>query len=52
MKTKIVYEQDIYLEQTLLSVYSARLHMPDAEIILLVDDLTNKTINGKRNKII
>jgi hypothetical protein len=57
MKTKIVYvlvsnEQDIYLEQTLLSVYSARFHMPDVEIILLVDDLTERTINGKRSKIL
>jgi hypothetical protein len=57
MRTKIVYilvsnEEDIYLEQTLLSAYSAKTHMPDANIILLVDDLTDKTINGKRSKIL
>ena len=57
MKTKIVYvvvsdDSDFYLEQTLLSVYSARLYMPEAEIVLIVDDLTDKTIQGKRAKIL
>jgi hypothetical protein len=57
MKTKIVYvvvsnDSDIYLEQTLLSAYSARLYMPDVEIILIVDYLTNTTIKDKRSKIL
>jgi hypothetical protein len=56
MNTKIVYalvsnESDIYLEQTLLSAYSARIHMPDVEIILIIDDLTEITIKGNRCKI-
>jgi hypothetical protein len=57
MKTKIVYavvsnDSDIYLEQTLLSVYSARIYMPEANIILLVDDLTDTAFKGKRSKIL
>jgi hypothetical protein len=57
MNTKIVYvlvsnEHDFYLEQTLLSVYSAKIHMPNVEIILLVDNLTDVTINGLRSTIL
>ena len=57
MKTKIVYvvvsdDADFYLEQTLVSVYSARLYNPNAEILLLVDSETNKTILGKREAIL
>jgi hypothetical protein len=57
MKTKIVYtvssnENDSYLEQTLMSIYSLKVHNPNAEIILLVDDLTDNTITGKRNNIL
>jgi hypothetical protein len=57
MNTKLVYvvtsnDRDIYLEQTLVSAYSARLYMPDAEIVLIVDDLTDATIKGKRSKIL
>jgi hypothetical protein len=57
MKTKIVYvvvsnDNDIYLEQTLLSIYSVKFYNPDAEIILLVDNFTNDTIKGKRAKIL
>jgi hypothetical protein len=35
-----------------MSVYSAKIHMPDAEIILLVDNLTDATINGSRGTIL
>ena len=57
MKTKLVYvmvsnEKDIYLERTLLSVFSARLYMPDVEIVLLVDELTDKSLQGKRRKLL
>jgi cellulose synthase/poly-beta-1,6-N-acetylglucosamine synthase-like glycosyltransferase len=58
MKTKLVYvlvsynEQNDYLEQCLLSCYSARLHNPDAKIVLLTDDLTDKTLQGKRAEIL
>ena len=42
MKTKIVYcivsnDEDIYLEQAWVSIYTLRRHNPDAEVILLVD---------------
>jgi hypothetical protein len=57
MKTKIVYvlvsdNSDIYLEQTLLSVYSAKYHMPSVDIILIVDDLTNKELIKERATIL
>lgn len=53
MNTKIVYtlistEKDIYLEQALVSIYSCRLHNPNAEIILITDTKTNNTLTGKR----
>jgi lipopolysaccharide biosynthesis glycosyltransferase len=57
MQTKIVYivvsnDSDIYLEQSLLSMYSLRIHNPDTEIILIVDDLTDATIKGQRSNIL
>lgn len=57
MRTKIVYvvvsnDNDVYLEQALLSVYSAKFYNPNTEIILLVDNFTNATIKGKRAKIL
>lgn len=56
MKTKIVYaltcnETGTYIEQALMSVYSARYHNPDAEIILLIDDVTDKMLIGARAQI-
>ena len=56
MKTKIVYvivsdETDIYLEQALMSVFSLRKHNPDVYVELVVDQVTNKTINGNRSEI-
>lgn len=56
MRTQIVYtliseEKDIFLEQALVSAYSCRLHNPDAKIILIVDDATNRTLIGKRAEI-
>lgn len=57
MKTKLVYvlvstDNDLYWEQALLSVFSARYHNPGAEIILITDDKTNATLQGKRAKIV
>ena len=56
MKTKIVYavssdEQDNYLEQTVLSVFSLKRHNPDAVVEFVVDERTDKTIVGKRELI-
>ena len=57
MVTKIVYvlssdDSDIYLEQTLLSVFSLRKHNPDAFVELVVDERTNNTIQGKRSELL
>lgn len=57
MNFKLVYvlvssNEDIYLEQTLLSMYSAKYHMPDAHIILLIDDKTAQTLVGPRKNIL
>ena len=56
MKTKIVYcivsnDEDIYLEQAWVSIYTLRRHNPDAEVILLVDKDTELTLIGKRSGI-
>lgn len=53
MKTKIVYcivsnEEDIYLEQAWVSIYTLRKYNPDADVILLVDKGTEATLTGKR----
>ncbi len=57
MKTKLVYvlvstDNDLYWEQALLSVFSARYYNPTVEIILVTDDKTNATLQGKRAKIL
>lgn len=53
MKLKVVYalisnQNDYYLEQLLISIYSFRLYHPNATAILVIDHDTNKTIIGKR----
>ena len=55
MKTKIVYvlvssNNDIYLEQAYVSMYSVKYYMPDAHITLLTDKLTEATFIGIRKK--
>lgn len=55
MNTKIVYavvssEKDCYLEEAYVSMYSARYHNPDAHIVLVVDDNTEKTLVGQRKE--
>lgn len=57
MKTKIVYvvvsdKNDIYLEQAYVSMYSLRKFNPNIHIILLTDDLTNRTFTGIRKKMV
>lgn len=56
MQTKIVYilvsdDSDTYLEQSLLSVYSLRLHNPRAIVELAVDQFTAMTLVDKREEI-
>ena len=56
MKTKIVYvvvsdETDIFLEQALLSIFSLRKYNSDAFVELVIDQVTNNSINGKRSEI-
>lgn len=56
MKTKIVYvvvsdETDIFLEQALLSIFSLRKHNSDAYVELVIDQVTNDSITGKRSEI-
>lgn len=57
MKTKLVYvvtstSEATYIEQALISTYSARYHNPDAWIVLIVDDLTNQLIETTRSAIL
>ena len=52
MKTKLVYilvstVKDCYLEQAFVSVSSARRHNPGAEIILLTDQATAKSLDSR-----
>lgn len=56
METKIVYvvtssEKDSYLEQTLMSVYSLRLHNPNEVVWLVTDKETENTLVGQRSLI-
>lgn len=57
MKTKLVYvltcaEEGTYIEQALISAYSARYHNPDAHIVLIVDDKTNELLVGMRAEVL
>ena len=57
MKTKLVYvltcaPEATYIEQALISIWSARYHNSDAHIVLLVDDKTNELLVGKRAEIL
>jgi lipopolysaccharide biosynthesis glycosyltransferase len=57
MKTKLVYvltcaPEATYIEQALMSVYSARHWNPDAHIVLMVDDKSNALLTGKRGEIL
>ena len=57
MITRLLYvlsstDSDTYLESALISIYSARLRMPDVNITLLVDDITNDFFIGKRVELL
>lgn len=57
MQTKLVYvltcaPEATYIEQALISIWSARYHNPDAYIVLLVDDKTNELLVGKRAEVL
>lgn len=57
MKTKLVYvltcaTEATYIEQALISIWSARYHNPDAHIVLLVDDKTNELLVSKRAEVL
>lgn len=57
MKTKLVYvvacaSEAYYIEQALMSVFSARHWNPDAYIMLIVDDLTNQLLVGRRAEVL
>lgn len=57
MKTKIVYvlsssEEDIYLEQLFLSLYSLRIHNASVLVELVVDKQTDATLKGKRELVL
>lgn len=42
--------KDLYYEQCLMSAFSLRQHMPQAEIIVLVDNKTSETFNEKNKR--
>lgn len=57
MKTKLVYvltcaPEKHYIEQALISTFSARHWNPDAYIVLIVDDITDKLLVEKRAGIL
>lgn len=57
MQTKIVYvltcaEDATYIEQALISIWSARYHNPDAQILLLIDDKTDELLIGTRGELL
>lgn len=57
MKTKLVYvltcaPDAMYIEQALISIWSARYHNPNAYIVLLVDDKTNELFISKRSEVL
>ena len=43
-------EKDNYLEEAYVSMYSAKCQMPDVQIILVVDEKTEKTLTGIRKE--
>jgi hypothetical protein len=57
MSTKLVYvltcaPEATYIEQALISVWSARHWNPDAYIVLITDDKTDALLKGKRGEIL
>lgn len=57
LKTKLVYvltstPENNYIEQVLISAYTARYYNPFAHIVLIVDDLTERLLVGNRSEIL
>ena len=57
MKTKLVYvltcaPEATYIEQALMAVFSARHWNPDAHIVLIVDEKTDRLLIGNRGRIL
>lgn len=57
MRTKLVYvltcaPEKYYIEQALMSTFSARHWNPNAHIVLIVDDLTNQLLVGQRAEVL
>ena len=57
MQSKLVYvltcaPKATYIEQALISIWSARYHNPNAHIVLLVDDKTDELLVGKRAEVL
>ena len=44
-------QADLYYEQCLMSVFSLRLHMPNAKVVILTDNKTNATFIEKRAEL-
>ena len=44
-------EDDLYYEQALMSVWSLKFQMPQAHVIVLCDDVTEKSLCGKRDAL-
>ncbi|GHT86405.1 hypothetical protein FACS1894137_11940 [Spirochaetia bacterium] len=45
-------ESDYYFEQALMSITSLKMQMPAGFVVLLIDDITEKTLSGKRRDIL
>ena len=41
---------DLFYEQLLVSLYSLRMHNPELNVVVLVDEKTERTLHGKRSK--
>lgn len=44
-------DSDLYFEQCLLSLYSLRLYHPTAEVVVLIDDRTDASLQGWRRQL-
>ena len=42
---------DLFYEQLLVSLYSLRMHNPELNVVVLVDEKTERTLHGKRSKV-
>ncbi len=57
MKTKVLYvlvsnQEDVFLEQTYISIYSLRKHNPSVHVTILIDDVTDESLCGVRANIL